>query len=146
MCRDAVTVHSCYRALPAVPDPPFPGENNMSTPAQRQSLPSVPSILSVPTTHLRAAIRDTIAMECADLRAPCVSTLITFGHDRDTLRTAVWDYGRAVHCQEVPPEAMVIAVKQITNECLPDLLSPEMRTAFVHAVVLWGVQAYYGVE
>jgi hypothetical protein len=118
----------------------------MSKPAQRQSLPSVPSILSVPTAHLRAAIRDTIAIECADQRAPCVSNHIAFEHDRDTLRSAVWDYGRALHCQEVLPEAMVIAVKQITNECLPDLLSGEMRTEFVHAVVLWGVQAYYGVE
>ena len=62
---------------------------------------------------------------------------------RAALRTSVTAYVRRLHDEQVPPQRMIVLVKEAVREATPAHIDVLERRDLMESVVRWSIEAYY---
>ena len=62
---------------------------------------------------------------------------------RAALRTSVTAYARRLHDEQVPPQRMLVLVKEAVREATPAAADVLERRELMESVVRWSIEAYY---
>ena len=62
---------------------------------------------------------------------------------RAALRTSVTAYVRRLHDEQVPPQRMLVLVKEAVREAAPAHIDVLERRDLMESVVRWSIEAYY---
>lgn len=101
-------------------------------PAPSHSLPDRPDAVAVADQD---AIRRVLAQASR-----------TRNYDAAELREAVSQFAADARSAEVPPERVLIAVKQLVDEHSPGGVSDWWRSVVTDRVVRWAVEGYYRID
>jgi hypothetical protein len=90
---------------------------------------------------------DAVAVADQDaVRRALVQASRTRNYDATELRDVVSQFAADARCADVPPERVLIAMKQLVDEHSPGGVSDWWRSVVTDRVVRWAVEGYYRID
>lgn len=82
----------------------------------------------------------------AGIRAALAAAAATRNYESRELRDAVSQFAADLHAESVPPERMLIAVKQLADDTSLAGVSDWWRSIVTDRLVRWAVEGYYRID